>query len=223
VSAIVAALLLMGTASASSAMPTGDATVVPSYVMRQSDVREDYGRLRDSSANDFGRGALPSACNPITSGVSVIGKASPQTYQSELDFAGNHMWQNSVFTYQSVEAARASFYQLRHRALARCQGEAFDPYGDDEADVPNVNANAARRLPADRMWPRFTAASSHILLDPAKAPPGYRDNFGFTVFTLVDNAIVQVQLYSAKALSERNRADVVNVARLVALRYGAAT
>jgi hypothetical protein len=202
-----------------AATPTGDATAGSTYLMRASDLRGDYGSLQNSMTNDFGRGALPSACEPLTSGVRVMGRAAPRTLFSELEYPDRFMWQNTVFTYSSPSAASASFEQLRGRALARCHGEAFSPYGDDFANVPNVNAVAARRLPADGSWPRFVSARSHILLEPGQAPPGYTDDFGFAVFTLVGSAIVQVQVYSITPIPGSARADAVHVAEQVSARY----
>jgi hypothetical protein len=213
-------VLLAGSVPAGAdAMPAGDIATRAAYLMTAGDLRGDYGALADSSTNDFGRGALPSACNALVDGVQVIGKAAPSTMYSELDYPGGLMWQNTVFTYPSAARARVSFDQLRRRALAGCRGEAFDPYGDDFADVPNVNADAARALPPNGAWPRFVSASSHILLEPASAPPGYADNYGFGVFALVDNAIVQVRVYSTRPITNVARADAVHVAARVSERY----
>lgn len=218
----VVALAPVVSSAAPAGAPAGDAaSAAAEYLLTPPDLRGDYGRLVDFYVSDFGRGAIPSTCNPITAGVQPDGKAAPETTFSNLEYPRGLMWQSSVFQYRSVTAARASFEQLRDRSVARCTGEAYSPYGDDEAFVPNVNANSARVLPATDGMARFAVASSHILLEPEQAPGGYTDAYWFGVWTLVDNAIVQVQTFSPAPLSGATRAEVVRVATRVSARYAA--
>ena len=202
--------------------PAGDATsAAAAYLLTPGDLRGDYGRVVDTYVSDFGRGAIPSTCNPISAGVQPDGKPAPETTFSTIEYPRGVMWQSSAFQYRSAAAARASFEQLRARSVARCSGEAYSPYGDDEAFVPNVNANTTRLLPATDGRPGFAVASSHILLEPDKAPGGYTDSYWFGTWTLVDKAIVQVQTYSREPLTGAMRAEVVRIASLVSARYAA--
>ena len=231
VSAAVAVSLMAGMALAGlapaawSATPTrapaGDVESSATYLLGPGDLRGDYGRVVDRNVSDFGRGAIPSTCNPITAGVQPNGKPAPDTTFSSIDYPRGVMWQSSAFQYADAAAARRSFEQLRDRSIARCAGEALSPYGDDEVDVPNVNANVTRILPAVGGMPRFVVASSHILLEPSRAPAGYTDSYWFGVSTLVDNAIVQVQTFAQSPLSAATRAEVVRAALRVSSRYAA--
>jgi hypothetical protein len=57
--------------------------------------------------------------------------------------------------------------------------------------------------------------------DGASAPPGYTDQFAYGVFTLVDNAIVQMQAYSDTPITASTRADVRQVNEQVTSRFAA--
>jgi hypothetical protein len=124
-----------------------------------------------------------------------------------------------AFSYASGAAARASFDQLRTRGFALCRGEAFSPYGDDQADVPNVNAASARRWAPASGRPGFTTADSHILLEPESAPPGYQRDYTFSAFVLAGSGIVEVHLFSARPLESSDRAAARRVADAMAGRF----
>ena len=207
--ACVALCFVIGASPASAGDMSG-----ASFLMTVDDLRGDYGPIRDTNSTDLGR-TLPSACDPPTSGGSTRGRESMSTPYSEVTFADGTSIQNSVYLYRSPEAARASFELLKSRTLAKCQGQAYSQFGDDEEIVPQVIAAGARRLPPVEGSPRFSVGQSVILLDPQSAPGGYTDFFSYGVFTLAGNAIVQMQSYSETPISGATRADLRQVNRLV--------
>ncbi len=204
-------------ASPAYAGDTGSA----SYLMTADDLRGDFGPVRESFTNDLGR-VLPSSCDVPSSGSGPVGRASVSAPFSEVDFADGHVFQNTVYLYRTPSAARASFTLLESRTLAKCRGAAYTPFGDDEEIVPQVSAAGARRLPPVGGDPRFSFGQSLILLDPTSAPPGYTDEYGYGVYTLVDNAIVQMQAYSTSPISAATRADLRRVNEVVSRRFAEA-
>ncbi len=212
VGAVLAAIL---TASPSFA---GDAAS-PTYLMTAGDLRAEYGPVRDSTSTDLGR-VLPSSCDSPSTSIYPVGRESVSAPYREIVFDDGLSIQNTVYVYRSTSSARASFDQLQSRTLTACRGEVFSPFGDDQELVPQVLAAGSRRLPPGR--PGFSVGQSVILLDPANAPPGYTDFYAYGVFTLVGNAIVQVQTYSEAPIPPVARADIRHVNRLVAARYARA-
>ncbi len=191
------------------------------FLMTAEDFRGQYGSVRDSFTNDLGR-VLPSSCSSPSTGSTPSGRETVSAPYREVEFSDGLTVQNTVYVYRSPAAARASFALLEARTLATCQGEFYTPFGDDEAVVPQVVAAGARRLSPVGTHPTFSYGQSLILLEPASAPPGYADLFSYGVFSLVDNAIVQVSAFSDAPLAPTVRSDVRRVSEAVSTRFAAA-
>lgn len=211
----VTTLLLVAPAAQARDLDPGEAE----WVITTSDLTSATGKVKEQMTNALGP-TIPTGCALLDSGKTANGRNSLSTIFGELTYRNGATWQSTVWTYRTSTAAKASFATLQSQSLAVCNHAFEGLIGDDGADMPAVVVDRARKVPGGTQ-PRFTVADSQILTDPANARPGYANSFRYAVFTLVDDAIVQVNLFQKDPISGAQRADAGRAATAVATRYAA--
>ena len=215
VATIAAALLLAAPQAQARDLEPGEAA----WVITAADLSTPTGKVADVSSNAQDS-SIPSSCSNVNSGRTASGRNSLSTIEGELDYRNGTTWQSTVWTYRTPAAAQASFAKLQTQTLSLCNDSFTGLIGDDVADMPAVLVDRARRLPSGTQ-PRFSVASSIVLTDPANARPGYTNNFRYTVFTRIDDAIVQVNMFQGKPVTAAQRADAARATTAIAKRYAA--
>jgi hypothetical protein len=189
------------------------------WVITTDDLSSPTGKVTDVSDNAQGP-TIPSGCSNVNSGRISSGRNSLSTILGEIDYSNGTTWQSSVWTYRTPDAARASFAKLQSSSLVLCNDSFTGLIGDDVADMPAVLVDRAKKVPGATQ-PRFAVATSQVLTQPATARPGYTNEFSYAVFTVVDDAIVQVNVFQPKPVTTAQRADAGRAATSVAKRYAA--
>ena len=123
-----------------------------------------------------------------------------------------------MWTYRTTEAAQASFAKLQRQTLSLCNGSWTGLIGDDVATMPAAMVHRATEI-AGATQPRFAVATSRIMLDPSNLEPGYSNAYTYSVFTLIDDAIVQVFVMQVKPVTDAQRADARRATTAIANRY----
>jgi len=190
------------------------------WVTLPSDVTTTKGKAKDSFTNAIGR-TIPTGCTNPKSGKSSAGRESLDTVVSQREYAGRVTWNSSVWTYRTDAAARTSFDQLRRQSASRCNVTYDGSIGDDGANVPAKFTLESAQLPtsSDPAYPQFFVSISQVLKNPATAPPGYATTHYYLVFSLVDNAIVEAEVFQPKVVSAAQRANVQSTSTAIGVRY----
>ena len=215
VATIAAAVLLAAPVAQARDVEPGEAA----WVITAEDLSTPTGRIADASSNAQGP-SIPSSCSNVNSGRTASGRNSLSTIMGEVDYRNGTTWQSTVWTYRTPAAAQASFAKLQTQTLTLCNDSFTGLIGDDVADMPAVLVDRARKVPSGTQ-PRFSVASSLVMTDPANARPGYTNNFRYTVFTRIDDAIVQVNMFQGKPVTAAQRADAARATTAIAKRYAA--
>ena len=195
------------------------------WTLSTDDVTTSSGRVVDDYTNALGK-TIPDACTSVTSGRSAAGRESNETIVSNISYASGTTWQSTVWNYTDERAARASYQQLRTRAIARCNSTFTGLIGDDTPTMPAVQEQSSRIIPRSVApssdFPRVAVASSTVLIDPAKALPGYSNNFVYSIYTLVEDAVVEINVFQGEPLTSEQRSNALKAADGLAKRYAAA-
>ena len=193
------------------------------WVITPSDVKVT-GKLDNAFTNALGP-TIPQSCTSFSGQGSADGRESLSTILGEFTTKDGSTWQSSVWTYKTPAAARRSYEQLKQRSIARCNDLYDGLIGDDEPDMPAVQNQRSAVIPkaaAPRSpYQRFFAANTTMLLDPANARPGYQDSFGYATFALVEDAIVQVNLFQNTPVTPAQRLDSTRALNAISARYAA--
>lgn len=189
------------------------------WVITPDDLRTPTGKILGTDTNQMGQ-TIPSSCSNVNSGKTASGRNSLSTVIGEIDYRNGTTWQSTVWTYNSPDSARASFTKLQTATLKLCNDRFSGLIGDDVADMPAVLVDRAQEI-AGGTQPRFAVSSSQVLTDPANARPGYSNSHRYSVFTLIDNAIVQTNVFQVDRTTAAQRADARRAATAIAQRYAA--
>lgn len=219
--AVVTSALMALSLTAPAAMARGLAPGEAEWVITPDDLSTPTGRVMDSMTNEIGR-TIPTGCSNVNSGKTASGRNSLSTVIGEIDYRNGTTWQSTVWTYRTNAAARASFRQLQARSLKLCNDRFSGLIGDDVPDMPAVLVDSAQKVPGATQ-PRFSVSTSQILTDPENARPGYSNAHSFRIFTLVDNAIVQVNVFQVNRVTMAQRDDAGHATTAIAQRYAAST
>ena len=215
--AVALAALSLATVTGPAAQARDLAPGEAEWVITPADLTTPTGKVMDSMTNEMGR-TIPTGCSNVNSGKTASGRESLSTVFGEIDYRNGTTWQSTVWTYRTDAAARASFVQLQDQTLKLCNDRFAGLIGDDVADMPAVLVDRAQKLSGGTP-PRFAVSRSQVLTDPANARPGYSNAHYYTVFTLVDDAIVQVNVFQVDRLSAAQRADARRATTAIAMRY----
>lgn len=214
--AAVAAILLVATPAASARdLDPGEYQ----WIITSSDLPATPGKVTDQSGNAQGP-SIPTSCFNVNSGRTASGRESLSTIEGMVTYKSGSLWQSSVWTYRTPAAAQASFTKLQKQTLALCNDSFMGLIGDDTPSMPAVLVDRASTISGGTQ-PRFAVGTSQILTDPANAIPGYTNEFSYSVFTLVDDAIVQVWVVQQSPTTKGQRADARAAATGIARRYAA--
>ncbi|MGA1147115.1 MAG: hypothetical protein ACO3YU_08970 [Candidatus Nanopelagicales bacterium] len=193
------------------------------WVLTPADVKLT-GKVDESFTNALGP-SIPQSCTSLSGQGSADGRESLSTIFGEVRGNDGTTWQSSVWTYKTPAAARRSYDQLKQRSLARCNDLYNGLIGDDVPDMPAVQNQRSAVLPKSTAprsrFQRFFSANTTMLLDPAKARPGYEDTFEYATFALVGNAIVQVNMFQNTPVTPAQRTMSARVLNAISARYAA--
>ena len=87
------------------------------------------------------------------------------------------------------------------------------------SDVPFHHAKSAIK------GLEYPAAGVPFIASPspeAKALPGYSNNFVYSIYTLVENALVEINVFQGEPLTSEQRSNALKAADGLAKRYAAA-
>ncbi len=148
--------------------------------------------------------------------------AAASTYVKELAYPRSRVtFVNSVYTYPTVQAARASFTRMLSGSLLRCNSSFTGDIGDGRVVVLATIANRTTRLPETLPGvPRFAVYSATRQEDPTQVNRRYPDSWTYGVLLVNGSVITQLELIAASPVSARQRRDTARAVVAIDNRMG---